>query len=372
MTVDVEDYFHVSAFDNVVSRAGWDALREPRVAQHRSPARGLRPRGRAQHVLRAGWVADRFPALVRRIADQGHEIASHGYHHQLLYMLTPDQFREDVRAAKTAIENASGRRVLGFRAPSYSIIESSMWAIDILIEEGHVYDSSIFPIHHDRYGIPYSPRHPYTLHRAAGSLLEVPGSTVRLARRQPADRRRRLFPPAAVCLDEVGHRPRQSARARAGRVLHPSMGNRPGSAADAGRRGNPRAPLSRPRTHQRSSAAPAAGLPLRRDRVGDGSRAVERGMTNSAATAPETAATFRIAASDEAPVVTVESDAAAHGRPTSRPSSRRHWLSRLARGATSSSARSATTRSISPLAATIGSSACCRRCSSTAGCSDGR
>jgi polysaccharide deacetylase family protein (PEP-CTERM system associated) len=180
MTVDVEDYFHVSAFDNVVSRAGWDGL-ESRVSRNTDRLLEVFDRAGVRSTFFVlGWVADRFPALVRRIADQGHEIASHGYNHQLLYMLTPNQFREDVRAAKTAIENASGRRVLGFRAPSYSIIESSMWAIDVLIEEGHVYDSSIFPIHHDRYGIPCSPRHPYTLHRAAGSLLEVPGSTVRL------------------------------------------------------------------------------------------------------------------------------------------------------------------------------------------------
>ena len=95
-------------------------------------------------------------------------------------MLTPDQFREDIRASKAAIENASGQAVLGFRAPSYSVIESSLWAIDLLIEEGFDYDASIFPIHHDRYGIPESPRHPYLLKRSSGSLLEVPGSTIRL------------------------------------------------------------------------------------------------------------------------------------------------------------------------------------------------
>lgn len=180
MTVDVEDYFHVSAFDNVVSRAGWDTF-DSRVSRNTDRLLelfdGAKVRG-TFFVL--GWVAERFPALVRRIADQGHEVASHGYNHQLLYMLTPSQFREDVRAAKAVIEDASGRAVLGFRAPSYSMIESSMWAIDVLIEEGHVYDSSIFPIHHDRYGIPDSPRHPYQLRRPAGSLLEVPGSTVRL------------------------------------------------------------------------------------------------------------------------------------------------------------------------------------------------
>ncbi len=127
-----------------------------------------------------GWVAERFPGLVRRIASLGHEVATHGYHHQLLYMLTPDQFREDIRRAKAAIQAASGQPVLGYRAPSYSVIQSSLWAIDILIEEGYLYDASIFPIHHDRYGIADSPRHPHVLERAHGSLVEFPGSTVRL------------------------------------------------------------------------------------------------------------------------------------------------------------------------------------------------
>ena len=180
MTVDVEDYFHVSAFDNVVSRAGWDAF-DSRVSRNTDRLLDIFDQaGVSGTFFVLGWVAERYPSLVRRIADQGHEVASHGFNHQLLYMLTPQQFREDVRSAKAAIESACGRPALGYRAPSYSIIESSMWAIDVLIEEGHVYDSSIFPIHHDRYGIPDSPRHPYMLHRTGGSLLELPGSTVRL------------------------------------------------------------------------------------------------------------------------------------------------------------------------------------------------
>jgi polysaccharide deacetylase family protein (PEP-CTERM system associated) len=181
MTVDVEDYFHVSAFDTIVSRTSWDGF-DSRVSRNTDRLLELFDRAGVRSTFFVlGWVAERYPALVRRIAEQGHEVASHGYHHQLLYMLTPQQFREDIRTAKTAIENACGREVLGFRAPSYSIIQSSMWAIDVLIEEGHAYDSSIFPIHHDRYGIPDSPRHPYTLNRSGGSLLELPGSTVRVA-----------------------------------------------------------------------------------------------------------------------------------------------------------------------------------------------
>src|SRR5207248_2361435 len=101
-----------------------------------------------------GWVAQRFPHLVQRIAERGHEIASHGYAHRLIYDQTPERFREDVRRAKGVLEDAAGVAVHGFRAPSYSVTPRSLWALDILIEEGHLYDASIFPIRHDRYGIP--------------------------------------------------------------------------------------------------------------------------------------------------------------------------------------------------------------------------
>jgi polysaccharide deacetylase family protein (PEP-CTERM system associated) len=180
MSVDVEDYFHVSAFDAVVSRAGWDGF-ESRIVANTDRLLDLFDRSGVRSTFFVlGWVADRFPSLVRRIASAGHEIASHGYHHQLAYTLTPHQFREDVHSAKIALENTIGAPVLGFRAPSYSIITSSLWALDVLIEEGYVYDTSIFPIHHDRYGIPDAQRHRHVLQRRAGSLIEVPASTVRL------------------------------------------------------------------------------------------------------------------------------------------------------------------------------------------------
>jgi polysaccharide deacetylase family protein (PEP-CTERM system associated) len=180
MSVDVEDYFQVSAFDTVVSRASWDT-RESRVVQNTNRLLDLF----ARHGVRAtffvlGWVAQRFPALVRDIAARGHEIASHGYYHQLLYTLTPKQFREDVRSAKAALESVSGGAVVGYRAPSFSIISSSLWALDVLMEEGYVYDASIFPVHHDRYGIPDAKRHVHSLERTAGPIIEVPASTVRL------------------------------------------------------------------------------------------------------------------------------------------------------------------------------------------------
>ena len=127
-----------------------------------------------------GWVAERFPQLVRDIAARGHEIASHGFHHQLIYLLTPDQFREDVRRAKATIEDAAGCTVRGYRAPSFSIVRDSLWALDVLIEEGHSYDASIFPIRHDRYGIADAPRHAHRIDTPAGSIVEVPSSTVRI------------------------------------------------------------------------------------------------------------------------------------------------------------------------------------------------
>ncbi|HEY0872597.1 MAG TPA: XrtA system polysaccharide deacetylase [Vicinamibacterales bacterium] len=178
MTIDVEDYFHVSAFDGVVPRSSWATL-ECRVERNTDRLLAIfADAGLKGTFFVLGWVAERYPQLVRRIAEAGHEIASHGYAHRLVYDLTPSMFREDIRRSKAVIEEASGRVVAGYRAPSYSITPRSLWALDILIEEGFGYDASIFPIHHDRYGIPVSARHPYQLQREAGELIEVPGSTV--------------------------------------------------------------------------------------------------------------------------------------------------------------------------------------------------
>src|SRR5262249_16772278 len=180
MSVDVEDYFHVSAFDSVVSRAEWEAF-DSRVVENTNRVLEVFDRSGVRATFFVlGCVAERFPSLVRQISDQGHEVASHGYHHQLVYMLTPRQFREDVRASKSVLEDAIGAPVFGFRAPSYSVIASSVWALDILIEEGFAYDASIFPIHHDRYGIPDAPRHAYRVERSSGTIVEMPASTVRL------------------------------------------------------------------------------------------------------------------------------------------------------------------------------------------------
>jgi polysaccharide deacetylase family protein (PEP-CTERM system associated) len=180
MSVDVEDYFQVSAFDGVVPRSAWET-RESRVVRYTERLLAIFD----QHAVRGtffvlGWVAERFPALLRTIAAAGHEIASHGYGHGLVYDQSREAFREDIRRSKAVIEGACGVHVRGYRAPSFSITRRSLWALDVLIDEGFEYDASIFPIHHDRYGIAASPRFPYRVERDAGSLIELPGSTVAL------------------------------------------------------------------------------------------------------------------------------------------------------------------------------------------------
>jgi polysaccharide deacetylase family protein (PEP-CTERM system associated) len=180
LTIDVEDYFHVSVFDGVVPRPRWETL-ESRVCRNTDRLLEILDEECVKGTFFVlGWVADRFPSLVERIAAARHEIASHGYGHRLVYDQTPHKFREDVRRAKAILEAAAGQPVLGYRAPSYSVTPRSLWALDILIEEGYSYDASIFPIHHDRYGIPVSPRHPYRLSRGTGSLIEAPASTIQV------------------------------------------------------------------------------------------------------------------------------------------------------------------------------------------------
>jgi polysaccharide deacetylase family protein (PEP-CTERM system associated) len=174
LTVDVEDYFQVSAFERVVARDRWGEY-ESRVAANTDRLLGIFAEAKVRATFFVlGWVAERDPSIVRRIAAAGHEIASHGYGHRLIYDQTPEEFRDDVRRGKALLEAASGRSVLGYRAPSFSITEPSLWALDILIEEGFTYDASIFPIRHDRYGIPTAPRHPFWIGVGQGfSLADV-------------------------------------------------------------------------------------------------------------------------------------------------------------------------------------------------------
>jgi len=180
MTIDVEDYFQVSAFDDVVSRDEWEARPSRVVSNTMRLLQLLDDHSVKGTFFVLGWVANRFPALVRDIEAAGHELASHGYSHRIVYSQAPGEFREDVRRAKRTIEDAAGQLVAGYRAPSFSITKDSLWALDVLVEEGYKYDASIFPIRHDRYGIPDAPRHHHVLTRPGGTLTEAPGSTVRV------------------------------------------------------------------------------------------------------------------------------------------------------------------------------------------------
>lgn len=179
MTVDVEDYFHVSAFDGVLPRSEWDRM-ESRVERNTERLLALFEESSVKATFFVlGWVAERHPALVRAIAGAGHEVASHGYAHRLVYDLTPAMFRDDVRRSKQVIEDAGGRAVDGYRAPSYSVTPRSLWALDILIEEGYLYDSSLFPVRRPGYGYAGGARDPHWLDRPAGRLAEVPPATLR-------------------------------------------------------------------------------------------------------------------------------------------------------------------------------------------------
>jgi polysaccharide deacetylase family protein (PEP-CTERM system associated) len=181
MSVDVEDYFQVSAFQHVVSRERWPEY-ESRVVRNTERMLEIFAEADTQATFFIlGWVAERHLDLVTRIAKAGHQVASHSYWHRLVYELSPQEFRDDLRRAKDILESAAGTRVQGFRAPSFSITERSLWALDVLIEEGYTYDASIFPIRHDRYGIPDAPRQPHVIKgREGGSILEVPSTAARV------------------------------------------------------------------------------------------------------------------------------------------------------------------------------------------------
>ena len=179
MSVDVEDWFQVGAFEDVIARGDWGAL-DHRVEANCDAVLALF----AQHRVSAtffvlGWVAERFPALLRRIADAGHEVASHGYDHQRVFNLDPRAFADDLKRSRALIEDASGQRVAGYRAPSFSIDRRTPWAHEILAEHGYTYSSSVAPIRHDHYGWADSPRFAWA--PVQGSLLiELPVTTVRL------------------------------------------------------------------------------------------------------------------------------------------------------------------------------------------------
>lgn len=178
LTVDVEDYFHVSAFNGVISKEDWGRL-PSRVERNTERLLELFD----SYSVRAtffvlGWVAERFPELVRKIAAQGHEIGCHGYSHSLIYQQEPQGFRQETERARACLQDESQQAVNGYRAASWSITVSSIWALDILADLGFRYDSSIFPIRRDLYGIPGAERFLHTRTTTQGELVELPPATV--------------------------------------------------------------------------------------------------------------------------------------------------------------------------------------------------
>ncbi|WP_434405692.1 XrtA system polysaccharide deacetylase [Sphingobium sp. DN12] len=182
LSVDVEDWFQVGAFERTIDRSDWEGLTH-RVERNTDAVLDLFAQaGVTATFFTLGWVAERYPALMRRIAEAGHEVASHGYDHARVFTFTPEQFRADLRKSRVILEDASGQKVSGYRAPSFSIDPRTPWAHPILAEEGYAYSSSVAPIRHDHYGWPDSPR--FAWKPVAGSdLLELPVTTAKLGQR---------------------------------------------------------------------------------------------------------------------------------------------------------------------------------------------
>jgi len=179
MTVDVEDYFQVSAFEPYINKAQWNK-KEHRVARNTQCILDIFAENNVQATFfTLGWVAERYPELIKRITQEGHELASHGYEHIRVTTQTPEQFRADIRKTKHILEDIGGVEILGYRAASYSIGRDNLWALDILAEEGHKYSSSIYPVKHDLYGMPEAPRFVYQP-ITGSNFKEIPISTLKI------------------------------------------------------------------------------------------------------------------------------------------------------------------------------------------------
>ena len=182
MSVDVEDWFQVSAFERTIARNRWDGL-ECRVERNMDSILGMFADANVRATFfTLGWIAERYPQVVRAIVAQGHELASHGYSHVRATQQNPDEFREDVTRTKAMLEDLGGQPVLGYRATSYSIGRNNIWALDVLGEAGYRYSSSIYPIQHDLYGMPEAPR--FAFRTGPRAILEVPITTVDLGVRR--------------------------------------------------------------------------------------------------------------------------------------------------------------------------------------------
>ncbi len=180
MSVDVEDYFQVSAFEDHIDRGQWDQL-ECRVEQNTNRILDVfAERSISATFFVLGWVAERYPQLVKRIINDGHEIACHGFDHVRVTKLTQDQFRQDVSKTKKLLEDIGGEEIKGYRAPSYSIGAKNLWALEVLEDEGYRYSSSIYPIRHDLYGMPNAPRFPFKPNNS--EFIEIPVSTTQIGK----------------------------------------------------------------------------------------------------------------------------------------------------------------------------------------------
>jgi polysaccharide deacetylase family protein (PEP-CTERM system associated) len=179
-SADIEEYFQVSAFEPYITRASWSD-RPSRVEQSTDRLLDLLARhGASGTFFTLGWIARQHPHVVKKIVGAGHELASHGFWHRRIWSLTPTEFRQDVRDARAILEDVSGSAVRGYRAPTFSITPRTEWALDVLIEEGHHFDSSIFPVRRPGYGFPGASTRPHLIRRPAGELLELPIATLTL------------------------------------------------------------------------------------------------------------------------------------------------------------------------------------------------
>lgn len=185
LSVDIEDWFQVGAFENVIARDKWDSL-EDRVDRNvRAILELFDAAGAKATFFTLGWVAQRHPGLLREIADRGHEIASHGWDHRRVFTLTPAEFAEDIRKAREVLEDTSGQQVTGYRAPSFSIDKRNTWAFDVLMEQGYAYSSSVAPVAHDHYGWAEAPRFAFRPLASSG-LIELPVTTAMLGGKRVA------------------------------------------------------------------------------------------------------------------------------------------------------------------------------------------
>lgn len=179
-TVDVEDYFQVTGFERVIPRSQWPDF-PSRVVQNTQRLLELLNRHRVQGTFFVlGWIAERFPQLVREIHAAGHQIGSHSYWHRLIYEQKPQEFRDDLRRSRDVLTDIIGEKIHCYRAPTFSITRKSWWALEILVEEGFTVDSSIFPVHHHRYGVPDAQPGVHEINTPSGTITEFPPSTLRL------------------------------------------------------------------------------------------------------------------------------------------------------------------------------------------------